>query len=1248
MKKVGRNDSCPCKSGEKYKKCCMNKFKSSNFFSNFSKNELVAVTALLKSLPQNHGKNIRLEDIQKEILKSKNYQNNPIDYKKLKEYLFKNYSYNHLEDPPENLFTENIMTPLGNMIVFPGLTDGQVYILQSLINVLSNKNTFSDIFNKEALGLTFFMLNISNLICSSLGYKRNLSHIDTDSNDIYFPNENFIHNNLDKFIFSKDKFEELCNKLNIDISLIENFILDESSVSFNSTDFNENPIIFKPIIKVDNRYLIVSPTNFVFAILFNIYNVAIKYNCLDSLIKQLALECWKHCNFILENLGYKRIEFKFDQTTLPVYEGIFMFDTDKLAFVTYQFDEGREYNSVSPLTTYLGKDIQNNIIGHKKQSYNKLMNDDDFKKFEIFDLSITLGIGRPALIEYEILNEKCAYLGVRMEELLTLHKSGKLNNLTLYNFAKAKSKIRLINPSFLDNMSMFMKNDESFYLDDDYRTNNLFLPIGNALSFKTESIVKNDVHVGIYPFNKSFIFLPVERVTFPANLPIYKTTDNIKFSDKILSKAFEREIWIEPIFKENDNKQFNIEICITIAFWLNEIAPDLSKYLRINKIKPLIFKIEFDYIENIQLEFDKLDSSIDPFEQIIYVINDNEITIKLDSYFYKITYRNDNLGEQLLLKRILYILSQMYDGEGRQVLELNFEEVDNFVERNIPINQKKKLLFQISDIDVRNNPNNLVGYNRTLSKYHVNKQLDDICQSLGYSKITEEITLKGIEKEEFLKKIIDHFEILIKENISKFNFEDIITKLLGFYEMIIFKREHTKFELIPKIECFKKHCDIEKIISKDIQKNTQISLSVRCLIEYISANPPNGDILFDSNKFDESIALMSNIISFGFLYDEHIFNITDNSISILKSGRIGTSKDFRDENFEPFYQEKFKEDVSDYSDVFINEHFKLSDNATSDQAIEKGEYELAFEDEFQVDYDNYNNVIFESVLLAFESENSIISSDKNNFISTLSEKLNIEFVKVEKIISTFSITVNDSNQINYFDLESNQNYPWRYNRKISLLQKPFIIRKGVDDEKIYFGSRELYDSLENLHGGISSGRFNAEKTKMKSLLSRINKEKGDAFNNELFDLIKSKLDCLIIDKEITIGPKKSDILLNDKDLGDFDILLVDNVLNKIVCVESKNTNFARTPYEMNREINNFITKSDKGWIQKVRKRESWLKENINSIKKLNYTIDYSDFSIEYVFITKEAIPLSFIKDINYRFLTMYDVRSNPQILFKKN
>ena len=49
-----------------------------------------------------------------------------------------------------------------------------------------------------------------------------------------------------------------------------------------------------------------------------------------------------------------------------------------------------------------------------------------------------------------------------------------------------------------------------------------------------------------------------------------------------------------------DKINFSIEICITIAFWLNEIAFNLNTYIKLNKIKPLLIKIDFRPMINYQ------------------------------------------------------------------------------------------------------------------------------------------------------------------------------------------------------------------------------------------------------------------------------------------------------------------------------------------------------------------------------------------------------------------------------------------------------------------------------------------------------------------------------------------------------------------------------------------------------------------------------------------------------------------------
>lgn len=1248
MSKIGRNDVCNCGSGLKYKKCCLNNVNDkyvnnkTSFFTQFSKEDQITTIALLKILPENHGKNIRLEEIQREVLKTNENLDIPLNYIKLREHFDSKYFYNHQEDPPENLFTENIMTPIGNKIVFSGVTEGQVYILQCLINTLSKEGLFDERFKNDAMGSALLLLTLSDQICKSFNYNRNQSFVETENNNIYIPSNDFLDDNKDKLIFSRKYIEVLCEKLNVDISIMNNFLLDIKSDDFLSIDPNKNPIIYKPLLEFGNNFIVVSPTNIVFSIVFNLYKLAKEQSCFDHLIDEYSKECWSQCNYILHKNGYKIIDFKFQETDLPIYEGLFVFDTNKLAYLTFQFDDGKEFNVENPLATPHETNTQEEIFNKRKLTLDNLINDKISINCEIFNLQILCLLGRPVFINSEYLDKNKFHLSLRMDELLILHKSGKINNLTLFNYAKASSEINLMTPFFLDNISMYINNEESFYLNDDAIPDFLIVAVGNALDFRTKATIKNDIHLGIYPFKNQFVHIPVEREKLVANLPIYRSsvTSNA-FSNKILSTAFEREIWIEPLKNTNlksDKNYFTLEICIAIAYWFYDLSSLLKPFISLRKIKPLVFKIDIIHIENIVDEFERI-NDVDAYEKIIYQIKDNEILINLDIHFYKALYRNDNLAEKILVKKILYILTQTLDSNNTPILNLEGISLDDFINQNIPLNQKKKILFQISDSDIRNNPKNLINYNRKISLYQINKQLDNLADVLGYKK---ELIFEGVEKENILKRIIDHFQSLIAEKLSKFKFEDVIRKLLILNESLIFQREKEKFQTIPKIECFKDYCEIEKIILEDIKSNSRISISVRCLIEYVTENPSIGTEDFSSEKLDETIALMSNIINWGTLYDEHIFSISNTKISILKSGRVGNSKEFRDQVIEPYYQEKFKEDMADYLDVFINKNFKLPEKIQTNEIHVKDEFELAFEDEFEISYDDFITVIFECIYYSFEKEGNVFSGRLNDIVIHLSKKLSIDFEKVVKIINLFTLKTRLDFDSSYFNSELEGNYPWRYNRNKSILQKPFIIHGDF----LYFGSRSMYDFLLNIHNIIYTGRYNSEKPLMKSFLSRINFEKGEDFNNEVYDLLKNNKNReIIIEKEVTIGPKRTDIFKSNIDLGDIDILLIDILSKKIICIESKNTNFARTPYEMNREANNFIKKSGKGWIQKVEKREQFLKEKILEFNKFDIQTDFKDFQLEYIFITKEAIPLSYIKDVQYRFLTIYNLSDIDEKLF---
>ena len=149
MKKQGRNEKCNCNSGKKYKHCCLisNEFEIVNdsllinktvdsFFSKYNSFDLLQSVAALSILPENHGKNIRLEKITSDILKNYNSVSELAPYEEFKKYIQANYQSHSDEDIPVNLFTDSLTFFGGNKLLFPGITENGSFILSNLLTAI--------------------------------------------------------------------------------------------------------------------------------------------------------------------------------------------------------------------------------------------------------------------------------------------------------------------------------------------------------------------------------------------------------------------------------------------------------------------------------------------------------------------------------------------------------------------------------------------------------------------------------------------------------------------------------------------------------------------------------------------------------------------------------------------------------------------------------------------------------------------------------------------------------------------------------------------------------------------------------------------------------------------------------------------------------------------------------------------------------------------------------------------------------
>jgi hypothetical protein len=128
MSKPNRNDLCPYESGENFKKCCLNVTEylrnwpnspsnqrpaTPSFFAKNGAIDLLLLAARLSILPQNHGKNVRLELRSMAVMEKSNPSAVRSSKSELKSFLDEHYA--------SNLFTDLVSYHGNDYLIFPDL-----------------------------------------------------------------------------------------------------------------------------------------------------------------------------------------------------------------------------------------------------------------------------------------------------------------------------------------------------------------------------------------------------------------------------------------------------------------------------------------------------------------------------------------------------------------------------------------------------------------------------------------------------------------------------------------------------------------------------------------------------------------------------------------------------------------------------------------------------------------------------------------------------------------------------------------------------------------------------------------------------------------------------------------------------------------------------------------------------------------------------------------------------------------------
>jgi len=1245
--KVGRNDPCPCGSGKKFKHCCLKYFPKikdpstkaelgllKTELRKYNQEEIISILAGLQLIPKNHTHLVRLEIASRIACSIKKGKNEKFEAKEfelaLNKYLAPFSNIGILEDPPEQLFTENIEFFGGNYIIYPGLFDCEPFVLRNLFrSIFFSDDEYPKEFGNLIVGTSLCILGLSNDLAKKMNHTRYMVSPNTWHEQIEIPDEKDLKKLLEAVRYTEQELIQLFEPTGVDFRYISPFLNSAGDNVYDEKNLRLNPLFIKPLVMCGDLKIIVAHPNALGAALRHyILVTAEEHHCKNILMKNYQKNIFESVMKSSRLMGFVPINIPLPlrSESLPIDETLYIIDKDKIAYSIVITDNAEAYDRNNICGEWDSSEIEKKVNARIDQMV-AYFGEKSIVPENILILKIYGKIGR-RIISILDNNNPLKIINLSADELELISQLLTCEPLTFWKFNEAFKKFDVENYvefcSFLDLFYWYTQHNYSFNFGDRDKVKCLNIIAGSGRDLRIESAKKFDFHSG--EKEVSGRFTTVCKLHLTDNVPIYTPFDIIDRPVTQLVEGYQQPIWIDTDTSRitSENLSFFTNMSDFFSYWIWQMTPGLSPFLLEIGPEPIEIRYEFDNLEQ------WIDPNLNDFKKAVlscnFHVDKRIITINLPSDLIPYFMKPDNFGERIICSSILSAFDCMIFDQS-QTHPLNDAQIRKILDDFVPIGPKKKISILGSGTRGL-----LIPYftppARMIQTHDFQEQSENVIRELDQDLLSRDYSIKS-EQTALCRGIFDVYLKRIRESIKDYSCDSLFFMLIGNYEGLLHHQEKIQFMTPFIVSCYTDVNELNKQMSKDIPDIFSTSISVRILLEFISAEPPNGEKEIGICEMDRLLAMAKHLIHWAMIGDRIYFDLVKIENISFKTGDI-TLIPFTRENVDgSFFEAKTLETI-ELALIKYEDQFEMPERKTLSE-IDTSNYDRAYFAEFGISFKDlylFFACLIHSMTLFIcpEQKSPVLCLPLSEFKTRLILKLNWTEKKIDHAIEQFSLKPRERWDISPPGFVIEDIEPWRNNRRLSYMRKPLIISPQIGHEPvIYWGPLHVEASFNYLRELVRSGRYkNPISQEMQDLLNKTIEENSDAFVNAVKEWFLRN-SSIFVDSNVLIGPRE--ILCSDKDLGDVDILLIDDESKKIISIECKNINFGRNAREIDNEISRFLgdrTQED-SWVGKHLRRDEWLKNNVPLIlSKYNKKMDvYRTISI--IFLSTEIFS-TFYRD----------------------
>ena len=1194
--KIRPNEPCPCGSGKKYKKCCklIGGFEKSSiknrtlqYMKTHDSSAILNMIIGMQLNPNNRGANVRMERLSMYAAQTLNTGKIPLNITEFKSILNEEFALDYNEDYPINLHSETMVWIGGNHTIYPGIAIHSTDILDAIkIAIFQSDEKWPESFFqkvRQAFSLLLSLGDRMSELSHSKGYVRGgdqrMHRLDYSLSEI-------------DFSISEEEMQSLLRREGISLNVLDAFLLDveREKRALMNDDIDNNPLLKRPIVKHDGKYYFLLISNQADALRRYVLSLAQEFGCINQLVDIIyrtlvsrLLDVFFRMEWVpfTINLGGEKLQNS--------KEYVFQIDRNCYAYVCFIHDCADDWNNNRMIFTDLSErlDVIEQII------WNKVGQDKQL-------LSIVL---------YASLGECSGLTSSRLPKSLniiwpaysfiTLSKIEKWERLDLLRYAEAKTKIidRILpfaDP--IDVYALYKTHNQSFYFTDDTPHAFIVPEPNEGCNLIQDSKIRMNYHAVLQMSEGRKVYRAVERASedFLMYKPIHQ--------DDIYMRCIDNgdiPIWV--LCEQNALKLQYASIWGTaILYWLYFIneQEDISSYLS-------------DHPQEIQLYFEEENL------EVPYIIEHttNGIHMTISNNAIKTMMSPNNSEERQMIAACINALTR---GEYGNIL----------VDKYIPIGLSKMILVYEVDPLSMANPTNLCTP-LLLSDASKNKFLDELPLWMVEAGVDFSGKLQTQqEKERALHNIVAVCLERVKEMISQYKYEHLLRIAIWHHDTLIWKRERDRIYNPAQVICFGKDQIREQEIGKSELQLTRTDIGLRCLIEYLAAQPyDGGSKKIGDYELDYIVTIMCEVVSYGSMCDLIRCNMSNMTIEHLDSGRYGIEHDeFWDKlyTFQIAYnEENIENQLQHFPFSFVP---KKQEKGSSDDKlfIETNE---AFYKDWGISFQDLGLICYNMSKLCVDKGESVLQLSEDNVVKEICEMSQLSDSAVRVGISRLSLQERNKFLEAPDGYENHEVYPWRYNREFSFIRR-FIVREKSHDGEIYliFGQRNAISAFKQLSYLLVNGLLNVPMSAIhiKEVIGKYSKEKGADFNNQVRDFLKDNTELNVIDYDVKIT--KDYPFYANENYGDIDVLAYDSNTQVVYNIECKDTMMAKNMYQMYNELRKYLglneKKEKRALVWKHFRRHEWLtlhKTDLARFLKLKEVLD-----VKSIIITSQVLPVSYL------------------------